>query len=78
LLTGGYIGILAVWLTGAMSFWALMPILSLPLGLSLMKRIWHGTAGPELNHLLAATAALSLIFSLLLALGLVLSIHLPG
>ena len=78
LLTGAYIGILVAWSTGAVSFWALMPILSLPLGLSLVKRIWHGTAGPELNQLLAATAAFSLIFSLLLALGLVLSAHLPG
>ena len=78
LLICSYIAVLVAWFTGAVPFWALMPFLSLPLGISLIRRIWLRAAGPELNQLLAATAGLSLIFSLLLALGLVLSIHLAG
>ena len=78
LLICSYIAILITWFTGAVTFWALMPFLSLPLGISLVRRIWMGGAGHELNQLLAATAGLSLIFSLLLALGLVLSTHISG
>ena len=72
LVAGSYIGILIFWLAGAVSFWGLMPVLSLPLGVTLVRRIWRGITGPGLNQILAATAGLPLIFSLLLAFGLVL------
>jgi 1,4-dihydroxy-2-naphthoate octaprenyltransferase len=78
LLVAAYVGLPVVWFTGILSFWVLMPALSLPVGIALIKRIWQDTTGPKLNGLLAATASLALIFSLLLAVGLVFSVHLPG
>ena len=78
LVAGSYICLLTFWITGAVSFWGLMPVLSLPLGISLVRRIWRGATGPAFNQLLAATASLSLIFSLLLAFGLVLANHFSG
>jgi 1,4-dihydroxy-2-naphthoate octaprenyltransferase len=78
LLIAGYVGLPALCLTGIRSAWVMLPVLSLPVGISLIRRIWHGTAGPQLNRLLAATASLALVFSLLLAFGLVFSVHLPG
>ena len=72
LAAGSYLGVLVFYFAGAVPLWGLMPVLSLPLGISLVRRIWRETSGPELNQVLAATAGLSLIFSLLLAFGLVL------
>lgn len=77
LLAGAYIGLLAVWSADAVAVWALLPLLSLPLCVSLVKRIWLEAAGSELNSLLAATAKLALVFSLLLSGGISLAPHFP-
>jgi 1,4-dihydroxy-2-naphthoate octaprenyltransferase len=77
LLVAGYVGLPVICLTGMLSAWVLLPVLSLPVGFSLVRRVWQNTEGPRLNRLLASTASLSLIFSLLLVFGLVFSVHLP-
>lgn len=45
-------------------------LLSLPLGLWLIRRFYCTTPGPAFNHLLATTAGLQLLFALLLTLSL--------
>ncbi|MDR2837377.1 MAG: 1,4-dihydroxy-2-naphthoate polyprenyltransferase [Azonexus sp.] len=50
---------------------ALLPTLSLPLALFLIRRFHREPPGPAFNGILAATAALQLAFALLLALALV-------
>ena len=78
LLIGAYIGLLTIWFAGAVAVWALLPLLSLPLSVVLIQRIWSGAAGPELNRLLAATANLALVFSLLLSAGIIVATQLSG
>jgi 1,4-dihydroxy-2-naphthoate octaprenyltransferase len=57
---------------GAISLWAaLFPMLSLPLALACIREMNTLTGRPPLNQTLAKTAKLSLLFSLLLAAGLV-------
>lgn len=73
LLIGGYVIPLIIWIGGFISFWILLPLLSLPLAISVGREVWEASIGPALNQTLARTARLSLIFSLLLALGLILS-----
>ncbi len=60
------------WLFGASSGWAMLPWLSLPLSLRLVRSIYRNTDGPDLNKTLAATAKLDLIFCMLFSVGLVL------
>jgi 1,4-dihydroxy-2-naphthoate octaprenyltransferase len=56
---------------GAVSLWAaLLPLLSLPLAVVCIREM-NTLTGSPLNQTLAKTAKLSLIFSLLLAAGLV-------
>ena len=62
----------ALWLTGRASPWILLPWLTLPLTLRQAKRILRGLSGRPLNDVLAATAQIALLFSLLFALGLIL------
>ena len=70
LLAAAYCGTAVVWLAGAAAPWVMLPLLSLPLAVVLIRRIWAGAA---LNPLLAATANLALVFSLLLATGLIIA-----
>ena len=72
LLAGAYVIPIILWLSGRMSTWVLLPFLSLPMALSLMYLIWKNPVGPVLNQALAKTAKLTLIYSLLLSLGLIL------
>ncbi len=46
-----------------------LPLLSLPLGLKLIRRFYREAPGPVFNQILAATAGLQLAYALLLALG---------
>jgi 1,4-dihydroxy-2-naphthoate octaprenyltransferase len=62
-----------LWLGGRSSAWVILPIVSLPPALSLMRRVWSGSGGAILNQALANTARLSLLYSLLLSIGLILS-----
>lgn len=67
-----YVPLPLIWLAGWQSLWILLPLLSLPMAVSLQRKVWTSTPGPKLNQLLAATAGLSLLFSILLAVGLIL------
>jgi 1,4-dihydroxy-2-naphthoate octaprenyltransferase len=72
LLAGAYAIPLILMLSGRMSAWVMLPLISLPAALSLMRLIWKQPAGPILNQALAKTAKLALIYSLLLSIGLIL------
>jgi len=56
-------------LLGGLGWPAVLPLLSLPLALRLIRRFHHEAPGPAFNAILAATAGLQLIFALLLAAG---------
>jgi NitT/TauT family transport system substrate-binding protein len=60
-------------LAGFASAWVLLPLASLPLAFLQIRLIRQLSDGPALNDLLAQTARLSFFFSVLLAVGLVLS-----
>ena len=62
----------ALWLAGQASPWVMLPWLTLPLMARESARIVRGLRGRPLNGVLAATAQIALLFSLLLALGLLL------
>jgi 1,4-dihydroxy-2-naphthoate octaprenyltransferase len=57
------------WLFGMASPWVTLPLLSLPWGLRLARRIATSSDGPTLNQALADTARLTLAFSLLFSIG---------
>lgn len=61
---------LVIWLTTDHSAWVLLTWLTLPLGVNLMRQILT-LDGKALNQTLAGTARLSMIFGLLLAVGLI-------
>ena len=73
LLTAAYLIPIMLWLSGQHSAWMVLPILSLPLAVALMRFIWTSSGGPLLNQALARTAKLTLIYSLLLSIGLILT-----
>ncbi|MEE3332083.1 MAG: 1,4-dihydroxy-2-naphthoate polyprenyltransferase [Myxococcota bacterium] len=57
-----------IWLADR-SAWVLLPGLTLPLALRLVSAVRRGAVGAELNVLLGETARLSLLFSVLFAIG---------
>ena len=57
----------------ALSLWLLLPLAALPLAPPLVRTVTSRTDGPALNGALAATGRLLAVFSVLLALGVVLS-----
>jgi 1,4-dihydroxy-2-naphthoate octaprenyltransferase len=61
-----------IWSTGLVSKWVFLPLVSLPVAFPLIRTIRH-SAGVNLNKALAGTAALALLFSLLLSMGFVLT-----
>jgi len=63
---------LALSFTATLSPWILLPWLTLPLIIRQGRRIAAGLSGRPLNDVLAATAQIALLFSLLFALGLIL------
>ena len=62
---------MALWVSGQLGAWSLLPLTSAPLGVWLTQRLFtlHGKA---LNETLVATAKLLLCFGVLFALGIVL------
>jgi 1,4-dihydroxy-2-naphthoate polyprenyltransferase len=60
-------------LMGELSLWGLLPLLTLPLGAYLVRKIYGPNQGPRMNKTLADTAQLALIFSLLFSIGLMAS-----
>ena len=61
-----------LWLGSRSSAWIILPIVSLPSALALMRRVWSGSNNVSLNQVLANTAKLALVYSLLLSIGLIL------
>ncbi|MFH1487519.1 MAG: 1,4-dihydroxy-2-naphthoate polyprenyltransferase, partial [Pseudomonadota bacterium] len=72
LLAGAYITPPVLLASGLLSVFSLLPILSLPMAFALVRSILY-KEGPVLNKTLAGTAQLSLLFSVLFSIGLVLS-----
>ncbi len=72
LLAVAYAAPILFWLADWFPAWALLPWLTVPLALRQVRTLHTTTEGPPLNKALAGTAQLDLLFSLLLALGLVL------
>ncbi len=62
-----------VWLAGGLSAWLLLPLLSAPLAVGLVRVVSTRSDGPSLNGALAGTGRLLAVFSALLALGTLLS-----
>ncbi|MCE5207170.1 MAG: 1,4-dihydroxy-2-naphthoate polyprenyltransferase [Chloroflexi bacterium] len=77
LLAGAYLSSIAIMLA-CKSPWVLIVWLSLPQAIRLNGRMRTTPIGPLFNQLLAQTARLTLIFSLLLAVGIVLNIYFPA
>jgi 1,4-dihydroxy-2-naphthoate octaprenyltransferase len=65
--------LLIVWMIGWGSFWMLLPLLSLPWAVSLIRTVLRSNIDPGLNIMLAKTAGLSLIYSVLLSVGFIVS-----
>jgi 1,4-dihydroxy-2-naphthoate octaprenyltransferase len=68
-----YAVVVAIPLAGGLSWWVLLPLLTLPLALPLWRTVSQRTDGPSLNGALADTGRLLGVFSLLLAAGILLS-----
>ena len=68
-----YLTVVAIPLAGALSWWVVLPLLSLPLVPPLWRTVAERTDGPSLNRALADTGRLLGVFSLLLAAGILLS-----
>ena len=73
LVIGAYIMPAAFFFSGGFSVWVLLPLISIPMSISNIIAV-QKDKGPSLNRVLAKTAALSLVFSLLLSVGLVISV----
>lgn len=63
---------LVLWLVEGAGAWVLLAWLTAPLAVQLVRTLMTATDGPTLNHTLAGTARLGLLYSLLLAAGIVL------
>jgi len=70
LLALAYVVPLLLWARGGQAGWVMLPWLSLPLAVRLVREIRIAHEGPVFNNLLARTAQLALLFDLLFALGL--------
>ena len=73
LLSGAYAIPAFLWLGDFASAWLLLPLATLPLAFWQVRLIRQPSDGPALNHLLAKTAKLAFCYSVLLAIGLILS-----
>ena len=72
LLAGGYCVPLLLWLGAGRAGWVLLPWVTIPLAWRLQKTLAQASDGPTFNGALAGAARLSLLFCLLLAIGLLL------
>jgi 1,4-dihydroxy-2-naphthoate octaprenyltransferase len=61
------------WVLGSMSAWLLLPWMTAPLALRLVRVVRARTDGPALNGALAGTGALQLLFCLLFSAGILAS-----
>lgn len=65
-----YLITLGLWLLGPLTPLALLPWVTLPLAVPLIRTVWTQTAGPPLNGVLKGTGRLHLVFGLLFAISL--------
>ena len=61
------------WLFGPLHAWVLLPWLTIPLGIKLVRTVRNHADGPTLNAVLAQTGMMQLAFCVLLSAGLLLS-----
>lgn len=54
------------------SLWVLLPYISIPFAIKLIRTVWHSNEGPIMNEVLAGTGKIGLIFSMLFGLGIIL------
>jgi 1,4-dihydroxy-2-naphthoate polyprenyltransferase len=66
---GAYVVAPLPWLAGSLSPWLLLPWLTLPLAVRLVRTVREHADGPTLNEVLAETGMLQLAFCLLLSAG---------
>jgi 1,4-dihydroxy-2-naphthoate octaprenyltransferase len=66
---GAYLVAPLPWLLGALSPWLLLPWLTAPLAVRLVRTVREHSDGPSLNEALARTGLLQLVFGLLLSAG---------
>ncbi|KAB8144981.1 1,4-dihydroxy-2-naphthoate polyprenyltransferase [Chloroflexia bacterium SDU3-3] len=71
LVVAPYLLLPVIWLAGSATPWVLLPLLTAPLAVRLVRTMLS-ESGPTLNRALKGTGQLELLFGLLLALGLVL------
>jgi 1,4-dihydroxy-2-naphthoate octaprenyltransferase len=72
LLLTAYLAPLTLVASGHAGTWAILPLVTLPLGLAEIRRIAMREDGPSLNRALVGTARLQTLFGALFALGIVL------
>lgn len=72
LITGSFL-LTAYWLIEKQSFFLLLPLLALPLAIKIIVAIYKTDPSPIYNSFLAKSAALHLLFGLLMSLGLFLA-----
>jgi 1,4-dihydroxy-2-naphthoate octaprenyltransferase len=72
LFTLAYFSTVVMWLLGIGTVWILLPWFTVPIAARLGRTILNADDGPTYNSALAGTARLSLLFSLLFAVGLAL------
>jgi 1,4-dihydroxy-2-naphthoate octaprenyltransferase len=69
MVAGAFVTAPLPWAFGSMSAWLLVPWLTAPLGLRLVRLVRSRSDGPALNGALAGTGALQLLFCLLYSAG---------
>ena len=68
-----YVVPVAIVIAGGLSWWVVLPLVTLPLAGRLWRAVRARTDGPSLNTALAGTGGLLALFSLLLSVGILLS-----
>ncbi len=78
MLGGAFVCAPLPWLLGSMEAWLLLPWLTIPLALALIRVIRTRTDGPALNGALARTGLLQLLFCVLFSAGILASGGIPS
>lgn len=78
LLLAAYLIPVSLLAAGQMKAWVLLPLITIPLGIQLVRAINGPSDGPSMNKALAGTAQLALFYSVLFSLGIVLSGLVPS
>jgi 1,4-dihydroxy-2-naphthoate octaprenyltransferase len=68
-----YLSPIVIWAAGGLSFCILLPLLSIPLAVPLVRTVGTRTDGASLNKALAGTGRLLALYSVLLSAGILLS-----